>query len=474
MSPRTTRCALVVFFSAISLSFGADFSNQRVSSAPPPSSGCAVPPSATSFLTTDNVVYLYFLATVTASDYITSDWVDPNGSVITGPTWKRLSGRYCFTGARLTITNTPPNRLGSWRVRVFNNASLLFSVSFIISRPDGGTKPPSYEGSFDQVDCSHIYGWAQDKHNLTAVIGVDVTIDGDFLATVPAGDFRSDLSQAGIGNHAFNYYGLPASLKNGQPHSIRVVFAGTDTDLPGSPKQFQNSCGLIGPPNPNPNTWEYALSRYGEDLRNFFVRLEKVFGGGKYQYRMTITGTQWSNNVALDSAILTVVVPRAAAIYKKYSRYHVSRNNAGSIESQWNGVVWSEPPRQFDAAPLKWGMYILGLFNAWGSGIGGFYDLLKESDKYLGPSDWLSGKIDDDEAYSTFRLGAQLLQADMISPSSRIYGVQFIIDRVDETNGQPEFHLTVKDMFGRLLGLEIGLDRNAQHWSARGAPRLSP
>jgi hypothetical protein len=75
-----------------------------------------------------------------------------------------------------------------------------------------------------------------------------VSADGAPVTTVAAGDSRTDLMQAGIGNHAFNVYALPVSLKDGRSHSIRAVFSGTNTDLIGSPKTFQNTCGTTSAP----------------------------------------------------------------------------------------------------------------------------------------------------------------------------------------------------------------------------------
>ena len=106
-----------------------DFSNQRVTTAAPPKSTCAVPPAVTSFSTGDQTVYLYFEATVGGSDALTSDWVAPDGSIRRGATWDgAAAGRYCFTAA-LDITNVPS---GQWQSRVYNKGTMLFSIPFRI------------------------------------------------------------------------------------------------------------------------------------------------------------------------------------------------------------------------------------------------------------------------------------------------------------------------------------------------------
>src|ERR1022692_1219504 len=68
--------SLAVFLFAVQPAFGQSvtFSGQRMSKTNPGSSGCTDPPATTAFLTTDNIAYLYFYATTTLSDHITSDW----------------------------------------------------------------------------------------------------------------------------------------------------------------------------------------------------------------------------------------------------------------------------------------------------------------------------------------------------------------------------------------------------------------
>ena len=138
---RVRNAWLLLFLSSLaSTAYGATYNNQRVTTAAPPATGCVVPPAVSSFLTTDNTIYLYFEAAVTTSDNLTNDWLGPNGTKVAGGSWDPGSGNYCFTGASLNIANTPANLLGSWQARVFDNGTLLFSVSFTIN-PQGNTGP---------------------------------------------------------------------------------------------------------------------------------------------------------------------------------------------------------------------------------------------------------------------------------------------------------------------------------------------
>lgn len=99
--------------------------------------------------------------------------------------------------------------------------------------------PPTYEGFHDAANCTGLVGWAWDASRPDEPIKVDV-YDGDrLLTTLTADEFRQDLlnSKKGNGRHNFSYP-LPAQLKDGKPHSIRVRFAGTNTDLGNTPKEI--------------------------------------------------------------------------------------------------------------------------------------------------------------------------------------------------------------------------------------------
>jgi hypothetical protein len=60
----------------------ATFSDQRVTTQAPPASICSLPPAATSLLTSQGKVYLYFDATEATSDSLYNDWLAPDRTVI--------------------------------------------------------------------------------------------------------------------------------------------------------------------------------------------------------------------------------------------------------------------------------------------------------------------------------------------------------------------------------------------------------
>lgn len=102
--------------------------------------------------------------------------------------------------------------------------------------------PPSYEGWHDGADCNFIYGWGWDRNQPNTPISVDIYADGILIGTVTADRFRQDLLAAGKGN---GYHGFimqtPASLRDGQPHTIRVRFTGSVLNLSATPKNI--TCG---------------------------------------------------------------------------------------------------------------------------------------------------------------------------------------------------------------------------------------
>ena len=94
-------------------------------------------------------------------------------------------------------------------------------------------------GSLDMVDDNQIAGWVWDQSRPNSHVQVEI-FDGDtMLATVGAVSFRQDLLDAriGHGDHAFTY-ATPVRIKDGKPHKIRVLVAGANIELPGSPKNF--------------------------------------------------------------------------------------------------------------------------------------------------------------------------------------------------------------------------------------------
>jgi RHS repeat-associated protein len=103
------------------------------------------------------------------------------------------------------------------------------------------------EGYHDGADCTKIYGWSWDSAQPNTPISVDIYDGSNKIASVLAGDFRSDLTTKGNGYHAFNYT-TPATLKDGQTHTITVKFANTQFNLNNTPKTLGPCSSLLAAP----------------------------------------------------------------------------------------------------------------------------------------------------------------------------------------------------------------------------------
>jgi hypothetical protein len=99
------------------------------------------------------------------------------------------------------------------------------------------TAPATFHGIDEETSCQKITGWAWDSSRPDTPVDVDILDGSAMLTTVPANEFGVDLVRSGIGNgkHLFSYR-PPVSLKDGQTHSIQIMFAGTETALNGSPR----------------------------------------------------------------------------------------------------------------------------------------------------------------------------------------------------------------------------------------------
>ena len=176
---------------------------------------------------------------------ITSDWYTSDTATNTISGTSMASPHVAGVAALYLQTNPTANfgevwnaiRNSSTRNRVTGPGTgspnrLLYSLL-------SSTPPPSYEGYFEFADCNSMVGWAWDGNQPNTAINVDIYDGGTFLVRVLANLFRQDLVNAGKGNgyHGFNIL-TPSSLKDGQPHSVSAVFAGTTTNLIYSPRNL--------------------------------------------------------------------------------------------------------------------------------------------------------------------------------------------------------------------------------------------
>ncbi len=101
----------------------------------------------------------------------------------------------------------------------------------------GPTASAHYEGRLDYAGCDVIAGWAWNALAPDNPIGVRILSDGNPLMTLTASRPRPDLKEAGKGSgaHAF-VLDVPATLKDGRPHSIAAKTEDSAFELPNSPQ----------------------------------------------------------------------------------------------------------------------------------------------------------------------------------------------------------------------------------------------
>ena len=102
------------------------------------------------------------------------------------------------------------------------------------------TCSPNYAGNLDTASCSNIVGWAADRNRLNNSIRVKI-FDGEKLVqTVTANLMRPDVGSVLVdnGQHGFNIT-TPTVFKDGKPHTVRVRYEDSNTNLSSSPKSLQ-------------------------------------------------------------------------------------------------------------------------------------------------------------------------------------------------------------------------------------------
>jgi len=123
--------------------------------------------------------------------------------------------------------------------RVVENPDFMDEVQRVQTVSQLYSLASDYECFHDDTDEDKVIGWAWDKNKRGTSIAVDI-LDGEtLLGSAIANQRRPDIiphTQDG-GCHAFEY-DLPASVKDGLPHTLKVRIRGTNTYAHGTPKTF--------------------------------------------------------------------------------------------------------------------------------------------------------------------------------------------------------------------------------------------
>ncbi|MFN7925260.1 MAG: glycosyltransferase [Bryobacteraceae bacterium] len=96
--------------------------------------------------------------------------------------------------------------------------------------------PPPLEGCLDNARDGMLRGWAWDPGDPKRFVAVDLFIDGEYVKSVVASEFREDLAGAKKreGHCSFETE-LPEFAYDGKPHRLEAFYYGTTTALYGSP-----------------------------------------------------------------------------------------------------------------------------------------------------------------------------------------------------------------------------------------------
>ena len=97
-------------------------------------SACYVPAPATTFLTTDQAVWLWFSVTgANIDDLPSATWYLPDGTIYRPVNWipVQSAGAWCFW-AHIDIAGQPASSPGNWSIQVAWNGSPLFTLPFSI------------------------------------------------------------------------------------------------------------------------------------------------------------------------------------------------------------------------------------------------------------------------------------------------------------------------------------------------------
>jgi hypothetical protein len=111
-----------------------------------------------------------------------------------------------------------------------------------VVRPNSPSTDP---GWFERADCEALVGWACDPDHPDDPVMVYIYDENSLLKTVKADIPRPDVAKAkkNSGKHGFAV-ALPPSLRDGSPHYIHVVVAGTKVELNHSPRIVR--CPMAG------------------------------------------------------------------------------------------------------------------------------------------------------------------------------------------------------------------------------------
>jgi membrane protein involved in D-alanine export len=99
---------------------------------------------------------------------------------------------------------------------------------------------PEHDEVVEKLTCVEITGYVWDRKKPNDPVLVDISMDGQIIGRVTAGDMREDLleKEYGNGKHGFHFK-LPTSVQDGKEHWVVPVIVGTTREIPGP---FEITC----------------------------------------------------------------------------------------------------------------------------------------------------------------------------------------------------------------------------------------